>query len=38
MEQKLQEFIDFQLANEKTTRKISALEHDGTLFQLPRNL
>ncbi len=29
MEQKLQDFIDFQLANEKTTRKISALEHDG---------
>lgn len=29
MEQKLQEFIDFQLANEKITRKISALEHEG---------
>ena len=29
MKQNLQEFIDFQLANEQTTRKISALEHDG---------
>ena len=29
MKQNLQECIDFQLANEQTTRKISALEHDG---------